>query len=149
MISFAYGCRFNVLLYRLDESSTKIFLLFYLSFSTIATIVLKSYGFGISRLSCPDLNFLFYLDSGGFSPDYVSQPWFWWPELYWESSQENFGFEKNVCWKGNINNKEKNSCTTFKSRNLSYLCPKLQGVNPWIEVDGGVGPSNAYMVTFL
>ncbi|RWW56478.1 hypothetical protein BHE74_00036805 [Ensete ventricosum] len=26
--------------------------------------------------------------------------------------------------------------------------PDMQGVNPWIEVDGGVGPSNAYKVPF-
>ena len=25
----------------------------------------------------------------------------------------------------------------------------LQGVNPWIEVDGGVGPANAYKVCDL
>lgn len=26
------------------------------------------------------------------------------------------------------------------------ICLLLQGVNPWIEVDGGVGPKNAYKV---
>lgn len=30
---------------------------------------------------------------------------------------------------------------------LFYLF--LQGVNPWIEVDGGVGPKNAYKVSSL
>lgn len=25
----------------------------------------------------------------------------------------------------------------------------LQGVNPWIEVDGGVGPNNAYKVPYI
>lgn len=31
----------------------------------------------------------------------------------------------------------------------SWLFSAMQGVNPWIEVDGGVGPSNAYKVLFL
>lgn len=30
-----------------------------------------------------------------------------------------------------------------------FFILSLQGVNPWIEVDGGVGPSNAYKVCDL
>ena len=41
--------------------------------------------------------------------------------------------------------------TVFACACLSYLqntfLPLLQGVNPWIEVDGGVTPENAYKVT--
>jgi len=29
---------------------------------------------------------------------------------------------------------------------ICVLSLSLQGVNPWIEVDGGVGPANAYKV---
>lgn len=29
-----------------------------------------------------------------------------------------------------------------------FIC-LLQGVNPWIEVDGGVGPANAYKVHII
>jgi len=37
---------------------------------------------------------------------------------------------------------------------MSYIIPicvlslSVQGVNPWIEVDGGVGPANAYKVSY-
>ena len=33
-----------------------------------------------------------------------------------------------------------------KWKQLNILFFVLQGVNPWIEVDGGVGPKNAYKV---
>lgn len=32
---------------------------------------------------------------------------------------------------------------------ILWVCLFLQGVNPWIEVDGGVGPKNAYKVSNL
>ncbi|KAK9669208.1 hypothetical protein RND81_13G115700 [Saponaria officinalis] len=33
-----------------------------------------------------------------------------------------------------------------KISELRRMCAEKQGVNPWIEVDGGVGPANAYKV---
>lgn len=32
---------------------------------------------------------------------------------------------------------------------LNTFCLHAQGVNPWIEVDGGVGPKNAYKVPVM
>lgn len=37
------------------------------------------------------------------------------------------------------------SCTYLPDL-ITFLFISFQGVNPWIEVDGGVGPSNAYKV---
>jgi hypothetical protein len=36
-----------------------------------------------------------------------------------------------------------------KAIHILLFCLLLQGVNPWIEVDGGVTPKNAYKVSSL
>lgn len=50
-----------------------------------------------------------------------------------------------MCWKGCLH-----SSVCFTAREawtILILVFALQGVNPWIEVDGGVGPKNAYKVS--
>lgn len=92
--------------------------------------------------------FIFYFifsHSRGFGFDHVGKSWFWGSKLYWEPSQENCWVEKIMCWEGLLLTLSYYASVLILV--IHFLIALFQGVNPWIEVDGGVTPKNAYKVS--
>lgn len=88
----------------------------------------------------------FLLTSGWSGFDHACKSWIWRAKLYWKPSEEDIRLEENVCREGNyciLSFYVQNLC---KNTVFIHLYVVLKGMNPWIEVDGGVTPVNAYKV---
>lgn len=85
--------------------------------------------------------------------DHVREPWLRWTKLHRNPSQEDRWFEEDVRWARKLTFYQWPYTMIIQANLKLWRCQRLkrctvviQGVNPWIEVDGGVTPKNAYKV---